>query len=217
MIRAFTGAVLALAIVCAAPAGEGRVEAFAGDGTFRYRVVHPEHGEIGTYTNVVRRQGDQTSVRTRIDIEVKVAFVTAHNLEAERSETWSGDRLVRYTSTTRKNGEDIRVEGRADGQRFLIEGPAGRIVAPPSVAPTNAWSKRILDANVVMASESGRLYRTSVSGGGRETLEIDGEEVSTRHFRMQADTTYDIWFDDRGRVVRFTTVNDGDTVAFLLT
>lgn len=217
MIRYLAGCGLALALVAVAPAGRSQVERSVPEGTFRYRVMHPTHGDIGSYTNVVRRQSDGVAVTTSVDIEVKVVFVTARSIKADRSEYWSGDRLVRYESSTRKGGETIRVEGRSEGERFVIDGPQGSTTAPPSVMPTNAWSDRILDADVVMASETGRLYPTRISGGGRETIEIVGRSVSTRHFRMEADTVYDLWFDDQDRVVRFTTINDGDTISFLLT
>lgn len=217
MIRYLAGGAVAFALVAIAPAGQSQVERPVPEGTFRYRVIHPTHGDIGSYTNVVRRESDGVSVATSVDIEVKVVFVTARSIKADRSEHWVADRLVRYTSTTRKGGETVRVDGRSEGERFVIDGPQGSIAAPPSVMPTNAWSDRILDADVVMASETGRLYPTTISGGGRETIDLGGRPVSTRHFRMEADTVYDLWFDDEDRVVRFTTINDGDTISFLLT
>lgn len=217
MIRFIPCAGLALAVLVGTASGNLPEGQPVPEGTFDYRVVHPTLGDIGTYTNVVRRNdGGSVSVATRVDIEAKIAFVTARSIEADRSEQWSEGRLVQYESGTLKDGEAIHVQGRSEGGQFVIEGPAGRATAPASVVPTNAWSPHILEADVVMASESGRLYPASVTGGGRENVEVEGEQVSARRYRVSADSQYDLWFDDDGRVVRFATVSDGDTISFVL-
>lgn len=216
MIRFITGAGLALAVLVGTASGEVGDGLPVPEGRFEYRAIHPKLGDIGTYTNVVRHDPGGVAVATRIDIEAKVWFVTVESIEADRTEHWSDGRLVRYESKTLRNGNPVYVSGRLDGTRFIIDGPGGQTAAPPSVVPTNAWSPHILQADVVMASETGRLYPATVTGGGRETVEVDGEQISARRFRVSADSQYDLWFDDSGRVVRFTTASDGDTVSFVL-
>lgn len=216
MIRFITGAGAAFAVLVGAASGEVRDRLPIPEGQFDYRAIHPVLGDIGSYTNVVRLDPGGAAVATRIDIEAKVLFVTAESIEADRSEYWSDGRLVQYESKTLRNGDPIHVSGRFDGTRFIIEGPEGQTAAPPTVVPTNAWSPHILQADVVMASETGRLYPASVTGGGRETVEVEGQQISARRYRVSADTDYDLWFDDSGRVVQFPTVSGGDTISFVM-
>ena len=185
-------------------------------GTYTYTVRHSEHGDIGTYTNRVQRNGDSIAVDTSVRIQVKVAFVSVYRLEADRREEWRGGRLTSYSSVTRKNGEEIRVTGRAEGDKFVIDAPSGRITAPADVVPMNPWSMDITKADVVMASESGKIYDARLTGRNQMTLVLGDQQVPTQHFEVAADTKHELWFDPQGRVVQFATLDDGKKVSFVL-
>ena len=207
---------LAAAIAAALLLAATHSEAVTPPGTYTYAVKHPQHGDIGTYTNRVQRNGDTVTVDTDVRIQVKVAFVPVYRLEADRREEWKGGRLTSYSSVTRKNGDEIRVTGRAEGDKFVIEGPSGRIVAPADVVPMNPWNLDITKADVVMASESGKIYDARLTGRNEATLVIGDQQVPTKHFEVAADTKHELWFDPQGRVVQFATVDDGKKVSFVL-
>ena len=194
----------------------GQTEAAPAPGTYTYTVKHPDHGDIGTYTNTIRPNGDATVVDTTVRIQVKLAFVSVFRLEADRREEWKGGRLVSYSSVTRKNGDEIRVTGRAEGDKFVIEGPKGRVAAPGNVVPTNPWSLDITKADTVMATESGTVFGARLAGRNEANLPIGDQQIRTRHFEVVADTNYDLWFDPEGRVVQFATREDGKTISFVL-
>ena len=194
----------------------GQTEAAPPLGTYTYTVKHPDHGDIGTYTNTIRRNGDTIVVDTNVRIQVKLAFVTVFRLEADRREEWRGGRLVSYSSLTRKNGDEIRVSGRAEGDKFVIDGPNGRVTAPGDIVPTNPSSLDITKADTVMTTESGTVVAARLAGRNEATLSIGGQQVPTRHFEVVADSTYDLWFDPEGRVVQFATREDGKTISFVL-
>lgn len=213
MIRKLRFLALAGALLLAVT---GAAEALPPAGTYTYTVKHPEYGDIGTYTNTIRRDGDRVTVDTKVRIQVKLAFVPVFRLEADRQEQWQDGRLVAYSSVTRKNGDEIRVTGRAEGDKFVIQGPNGTVAAPADVVPTNPWSLDITKADVVMASESGRIYDARLAGRAEETLVINDQQVPTKHFQVVADTDHDLWFDPQGRVVQFATRNDDSVISFIL-
>lgn len=194
----------------------GTAQAMPPAGTYTYTVLHPDHGEIGTYTNTIRQNGDTVIVDTSVDIEVKLAFVPVFRLKADRREEWREGRLVEYSSVTRRNGEEIRVTGRANGNSFVIEGPNGTYTAPAGVFPTNPWTMDITKADMVMASESGRVFDATLAGGSEQTITIGDRQIPTTHFEVVADTRHDLWFDPQGRVVQFATRDDEDTISFVL-
>ena len=206
----------AAALAAAMLAFGGQAGAMPPAGTYTYTVRHPDHGEIGTYTNTIRREGDAIVVDTKVRIQVKVAFVSVFRLEADRREEWRNGRLQAYSSVTRKNGDEIRVTGRAEGDKFVINGPSGQITAPADVVPTNPWSIDMTKADTVMASESGRIFDARLAGREETTVTVGDQQVPARHFQVVADTRHDLWFDPEGRVVQFATRDDGKTISFIL-
>ena len=213
MIRGLRLAALICAVVIGSVSGAAAVPP---PGTYAYTVMHPDHGDIGTYTNVVRKTADGVSVDTSVRIEVKVAFLSVYKLNADRHEEWKNGRLVAYKSKTVKNGKEINISGQAKGDKFVIETASGEIVAPGDVVPTNPWSKELTEADVVMASESGRIFDARVATQNDTTVTVAGQPVQAKHFQLAADTRHDVWFDSQGRVVQFATNDDGTTISFLL-
>ena len=125
-------------------------------------------------------------------------------------------RLVAYSGVMEKNGKTTRIEGRAEGDRFVIDGPRGRIVGPAGVWPANPWSPAITDADAIMATATGRLYEPRVSDEGESLVEVDGRRVPARHYAIIMKEPHEIWFDDAGRLLRFTTIENGDMVTLSL-
>src|SRR5260221_1332829 len=70
---------------------------------YAYRVVHPTYGDIGTYTNVVDRAGDDTNVQTELKVAVKAIGIVMYRQEARRTEHWRNDRLVSFETVTVTN------------------------------------------------------------------------------------------------------------------
>ena len=212
MIRSI-GIVLLVVGVTAMP-GCARTEAPAG--IYHYGITHPSFGDIGVFTNVITRDGDRVIVATTLEVKVSLLFFVVHRVEAERTQIWRGGRLIGYESRTVRNGEEIRVRGRAVGDAFVIEWPRGRVLLPPDVFPTNPWSIQITRATSVMASENGELRNLWVIEGAKQRLEIKGEPRTARHFRVRGDMEQDIWYDDNDVPVKFIHSMGEDRVTFTL-
>ena len=207
---------IALFVAAAATIPSARAEVTGPAGTYTYTIKHPDHGDIGTYVNKISRNSDSVSVSTDINVLVKVAFVPVYRLEADRREVWRNGRLVSYSSVTRKNGNEIRVSGKAEGDKFVIDTPSGRIDAPADVFPMNPWSQAITKADAVIASESGKVYDARLAGSDQKTITVNGQQIATRHYQVAADTRHELWFDQQGRLIQFATNDEGKTISFVL-
>src|SRR3984893_13686864 len=155
------------ALVAAGPARAAR-EVYAS------RVVHPTYGDIGTYTNVVDRAGDDTSVQTELKIAVKAVGIVVYRQEARRAQHWRRDRLGSVESVTVTNGDKLEVRGEARDGGFAITTPSGTVVAPGNVHPSNPWSAMVLNTDYMMSTKTGRLDHVRVSGGGEEAVALNG-------------------------------------------
>jgi hypothetical protein len=210
LLRAALAVLFAAALTGPAGAAEAPV------GTFVYVIRHQDHGDIGTLTIRSTRQGDERVYDETLHIAVKVVFVTAYRQDSERKEAWRGDRLVSYDAKTDDDGKKSTITGRAKGDKFVIDGPAGHISAPATVYPSNPFDPGIVRATLVMDTGTGKLLHVTVTPGAEEMVATGGGSVKATRYAMTGDMQRDLWFDEAGRLLKFSFKNDGALVTFTL-
>ena len=215
--RRMAGFLVALVGACLVMPGlTGGVHGDVPEKVLTYAVHHSTHGKIGTYTNIIRDTGAEVSVRNEFRVQVKVLLVVAHREIGSSKETWKNGRLVSFESKTQENGEKSGVNGRANGEKFVIESPNGPREAPADVSPNNPWSKNILKAKVLLGTKSGSLYNVSASDGVKKDLKFAGQTVTTDYFLVDGDAKYELWFDERGIPLKFTEIDKKSVITFKL-
>lgn len=183
---------------------------------FEYRVVHATRGDIGTYTNVVDRVGNEVNVESELHIAVKFAGIVLFRQEARRTEHWRNDRLVSFQGVTTTNGDKLEVRGEARDGGFAITTPSGTVMAPPNVHPSNPWSAMVLNTNAMMSTKTGKLVRVRVTGGEEEPVDFSGSTMRLHQYEVWSDKHQVVWLDDGGVVVAFRTEENGSPVDFVL-
>lgn len=184
---------------------------------YQYRVSHPLYGDIGTYTNIVERNGTDASVETHMNLVVKLLGVVVHRQVAERREDWRHGRLIAFHGITETNGEKLELSGEASGDSFIVHSPLGQIVAPGNVYPSNPWTDAILTTSTIMSTKSGRLFAVRIGSETTETVLVDGKPLRLREYAIQGEKRQFIWMDDGGTPVAFRTDEGGSMVDFVLT
>ena len=184
--------------------------------TYVYRVIHPTYGDIGTYTNIVDRNGDDTDVRSELRVAVRIIGITVYRQEARRIEHWRKDRLISFQGVTVTNGNALEVRGEARGDGFAVTTPSGTVLGPANVHPSNPWSAMVLNTDTMMSTRTGRLMPVRVSGGEVEPVALGGATMRLHQYDVVSDKHQLVWLDDRGTPVGFRTVEDGDPVDFVL-
>lgn len=206
------GRVVALActaLLSAAPA-------FAGEQVLEYRVQHPTYGDIGTYTNIIDRDGNDVRVQTKLHIAVKILGITMFHQEAQRVERWHDDRFVGFDGLTVTNGDKQQVHGEARGGNFVITTDKGTVLAPGNVRPSNPWSPMVLDGRLLMSTRNGEVLPARVTGGRQETVAVNGNTQRVYQYEVDTDKRQFVWFDERGVPVAFRTEERGTPVDFVL-
>ena len=59
---------------------------------------------IGEHHVSFRQSEGELEVRTRVELTVRLAFITLYDLRHESEEHWNGGRLTRLAAHTRENG-----------------------------------------------------------------------------------------------------------------
>lgn len=183
-------------------------------GTVEYRIVHSKYDEIGTHSLTFSRNGADLVVDVALRIKVKVLFITAHSVVADRRETWRDGAFSGYRSHTDENGDLFDVTARSEGGRLNIEGPGGRGEAAGPVFPTNPWHPGIAHAAMLMDTKTGELLKVSVAAAGEEDLTIAGRTVKAKKLAISGDTEREVWFDGDGNMLQFRFPRDGETLTF---
>ncbi len=186
---------------------------------FIYTVHHSRYGKIGTFTNTVVRDGDDTTVTTEVRIAVSILGVTLYRQDASRREQWTGDRLVSFHGVTTTNGNAIQLDGSAEGDHFVLRTPNGETVAPASVRLANPWSPGILGGNFIFTADRGRLDEVRVSGGEPATFTVAGRPVTAKKYEvylLDGRKKYEVDLDEHGVPVQFVLFNDDASVTFSL-
>ena len=210
MVRLITlFAACALIAASAAPA-------MAAAESYEYRVVHPTYGDIGSYTNLVERVGNDTEVTSNLRIAVRVLGIVIYRQEAQRTEHWQGQRLVRFDGLTVTNGDRIEVHGEARDGGFAVTTAAGTVVAPADVHPSNPWSAMVLDTSYMMSTRTGQILRAQVSGGEVKPVALAGNVLRLHEYEVDTDKRQFVWLDDNGTPVAFRTAEHGTPIDFIL-
>jgi hypothetical protein len=181
-----------------------------------YDVKHSVFGDIGTYTNTIETSGNTITIKTAAHFLVKAMGIGLHREDAQRVEQWQGDRLVFFHGVTVKNGETTEVSGKAAGNNFVINSPAGTVNAPADVKPANPWSKRSIESSEMMRVDNGKVEKVSVSGGGQTNVNVAGASTAAKEYDITGATKYKVFIDSHDVPVMFVVDDDSGQVTFTL-
>ena len=182
----------------------------------RYRARHSVFGDIGTYTNTIQPVGDTTTIRTDVHLNVSALGVVLHREDAERIERWRGGTLREFHGTTTVNGVATKVDGKADGNVFVIVSPLGSVTAPLAIRPSNPWSSDILHSTTMMLTDTGKVEQVQISGGDAALINIDGSDIWTQKYLIDGSLQYKIWIDRDNIPVAFAVDDKSGEVFFSL-
>lgn len=178
------------------------LSAVAADGSVREWnfTVYLDDDAVGYHNFTLTERGDMQTLVSEARFEVKFLFITAYRYEHENRETWQGECLQAITSRTDANGQELTVRGHRQENGFAVHGAGGREETSGCVKTFAYWNPDILQASVLLNSQTGELLPVEVEPLGVETLSIDGSDVQAKHYRLRAkNVELDIWYGQDNR------------------
>jgi hypothetical protein len=192
--------------------------ASAGQQTYNYVVEHPTYGKIGTYSDTVTQENGTMRIDTRLRVAVRVLGIVMHREEADRTEIWSGNRLISFHSVTTTNGKTLLVDGAARGNVFGITSPLGTYAAPADVYTSSPWTARLSrPAATMMSTKTGKLETARLVAADQSIETVSGTPTPVRHFEIATDKRQDVWLNPRDVPLHFRTEVGGTPINFTLT
>ena len=171
---------------------------------------------VGTQTVTFKNTPDQ-SVKVGVALELAVKFlgITVYRYDYRSDAIWRDGLLVQLSSKQNDDGEvsEVRVVTSEDGLR--VEGPKGVVVAAADLFPTNHWNPGVIGSRQVIDTLNGSLAEVTITNEGRETITAQGKAISATRFVYRGDVNPTVWYDDRGRWVKFKFVaKDGSEIEY---
>ncbi|MDB5364611.1 MAG: hypothetical protein JWM77_538 [Rhodospirillales bacterium] len=198
LVTLMSGAIVALLVAASASAAPTR--------TFTYQVDDETYGPVGTISFVVETQGDTTVVTTEAHIVVTVLGITLYRQESTRRERWVGSRLVEFRGVTNENGTAVQIDGRADGEHFVLVSPSGETRTPGTIRPASPLTAD-RGGGPVFLPDTGIVTTAQVEDLGEVAVTLDGTATTARRYRIEtagAKQRYEVWMGAERTPLRFS-------------
>jgi Family of unknown function (DUF6134) len=180
----------------------------------RFRVLRGG-SEIGTHTIAFRSAGDGWSAHTSIDLQVRVAFITAFRFVHDSEETWRDDALTSLRSQTNNNGTQYEVTGAAVVDGFRVVGPGGPLVVPSGLLTSNGlWDPRFTTQSRLISAQEGGEIGLSIRRVGEETASGAAGMDSTKFRMVTPQIGGYLWYDRSDHWVRAVLEIRGETLTY---
>ena len=150
---------------------------------------------IGFHNFSLSGDADRQVLTTEAKFDVKVLFINAFRYRHDNTETWSGGCLDSIDASTDNNGERLSVRGQRDADVLRVEGLSGPLRLDECVQTFAYWNPDILESTRLLNSQTGALESVSISTGDIETIDVDGNPVEARRYRLLAESgAINLWY-----------------------
>jgi len=215
MRRKFSGLLMIglFALTIAAPAAAKK----RTDGVANWDFdVYLDDKKVGKHFFTVSEADGVKHVQSEANFNVKILFIAAYRYKHSAAERWTDNCLVEFDASTNTNGKRIQVSGEQTGAGFLVERGDNPIELPECVMTFAYWNPKFLDQPRLLNPQTGEYVDVYVEQAGNEMLEVRGQLVVARRFRLTAnDVDLTLWYssDDEwlalesvakgGRIIRY--------------
>lgn len=174
---------------------------------------------IGTHAIKFNGTEDGLQVISRLDLAIKVAFITAYRYEQTGDDIWEHDVLVQTRVRTNDDGEDSLVVADARDGRLAVNGPTGNYeTSLGAMTDLSFWNQGITRGQPVIDSQTGELIEIEVQAGTSEQIELQGRIVAAERFGMAATKgrSGTLWYDASGNLIKALVLTRGEILKYEL-
>ncbi|MEO0981762.1 MAG: DUF6134 family protein [Pseudomonadota bacterium] len=189
-----------------------------GGEEIRFDVFRKGDKRFGTHVLRFERLEDGAlKVVNDIDLKVRFGPIVPFRYRHDSVELWRDGALVSLDGETLKEGDELSVDAALNEKSMQVRGDGFEGAAPADIIPSSHWNIGQVYSDVILSSENGELMDIETENLGRETVALsDGSSIEATRYRLVADLTVDLWYDDQGRWVKCLFEARGQTVEYVL-
>jgi hypothetical protein len=181
--------------------------------------VFRKGSRIGTHAIDFSGTADRLQVVSRLDLAVKVAFITAYRYEQAGEDIWEDDVLVQTRIKTNDDGTSSLVVAEARDGKRAVTGPTGNYdTGLGAMTDLSFWNQAITRGQPVIDSQNGELIKIEVKAGTPEQVEMRGRMIAAERFAMAATKgrSGTVWYDADGNLIKAIVLTRGETLNYEL-
>lgn len=172
---------------------------------------------FGTHTLTFDRADDGAlTVTTDVDLQVKFGPITAFRYRLDSVENWIDDQLVSLSGTSNNDGRKGEVSAKVANDQLVVDGTKFDGTLPLTTIPSSHWNRLQVYQGQMLSTETGEVLEIQVDNLGVDTIEIDGQDIETTHYRLTSDLMVDLWYDNQSRWVKLAFEVRGQDIEYVL-
>ena len=168
---------------------------------------------IGSHEITFTEKNNVLLVKTNINVEVKVMFISAYEFSHQSTETWINGNFTKIVAHT--DFEDEReyfINGQDNNDLFLASGMDGKLELDKDILPSNFWNIDILKQKEIFDTQKGVVRTIDVEALGYEEIKVNKENIKCNKFIFNASRNskdkgpfpeYTLWYNENNELMKF--------------
>ena len=156
------------------------------------------------------------SVRTRIDIAVRLLGVTVFVFRHDSTEHWREGRLHTFESKTTDDDSEFFVSGHATVDGFSVTHRKGTELAPADIMVASYWTPSIARQTQLIDPQRGRVKPQQLLGTDTLKVPVAGKPVETSRYEVTGVTEGWVAYDASGRWLAAMVRKKGTDIVYRL-
>ena len=182
------------------------------DGEVKFDIIR-KNKVIGIHEIKFIENNGSLLVKTNINIEVKILFITAYKFEHQSTETWTKGNFIKIDAHT--DFEDEReyfIKGNDENNLFLASGMDGKLELDENILPSNFWNINILKQKEIFDTQKGIMRNIEVQNLGYEEIKVNEDNIKCNKYIFNASSSpkdkgpfpeYTLWYAENNELVKF--------------
>ena len=167
--------------------------------------IYRNNKHIGTHEFSFKKDGENLSVNSEINFEIKKFGVVLYKYHVKGTEVYKNGKLIKFNSKTNQNGKKKYVNMKLENEEYIIDGSSYKGKAPPDYLLGTWWNHSIVKASAQISAVSGRIIKQKVNFLGKEKINFGGKTYNALHFNFSSTDekldkgkrlNTDVWYDE---------------------
>ena len=161
---------------------------------------------IGTHIFFFEKSGEELSVKSEINFEIKKFGVVFYEYHVKGTEIYKDGELIKFNSKTDQNGKEKYVNMILENGEYTINGSSYQGKAPIDYLLGTWWNHSIVKAKAQISAVSGRIIKQKVVFFGKESIKLGNKSYEALHFNFSSTDkkltkdkklNTDVWYDKK--------------------
>jgi hypothetical protein len=148
--------------------------------------VYLNNKKVGRHSFEIIDRGGEKTVQSIAEFKYKVLFIPAYRYQHSNAERWRDGCLIEFAAETNANGKQIEVSGEITETGFRVEKANQPTQLPECIMSFAYWNPSFLNEPQLLNPQTGDYVDVRVEEVGNETLQVRGEAVAAKIFRLTA-------------------------------